>query len=199
MTRLRAGDRLVVASHNPGKVREIVDLLAPLGVVPVGASELGLAQPAETGDTFAANATLKARAAADATGLPALADDSGLMIAALGGQPGVHTARWAGPARDYAAAFARIERELAGRADRRARFVATLALALPGGGVDLFEGTVDGVLVSPPRGANGFGYDPVFEPDGEGRTFAEMAPEEKRRFNHRARAFAKLVAHLGRA
>lgn len=121
------------------------------------------------------------------------------MIAALGGQPGVHTARWAGPARDYAAAFARIERELAGRADRRARFVATLALALPGGGVDLFEGTVDGVLVSPPRGANGFGYDPVFEPDGEGRTFAEMAPEEKRRFNHRARAFAKLVAHLGRA
>jgi len=199
MTRLRAGDRLVVASHNPGKVREIVDLLAPLGVVPVGASELGLAQPAETGDTFAANATLKARAAADATGLPALADDSGLMIAALGGQPGVHTARWAGPARDYAAAFARIERELAGRADRRARFVATLALALPGGGVDLFEGTVDGVLVSPPRGANGFGYDPVFEPDGEGRTFAEMAPEEKRSFNHRARAFAKLVAHLGRA
>jgi XTP/dITP diphosphohydrolase len=199
MTRLGAGDRLVVASHNPGKVREIVDLLAPLGIVPVGAAELGLDEPEETGDTFAANATLKARAAAQATGLPALADDSGLMIAALGSAPGVHTARWAGPARDYAAAFARIEKELEGCSDRRARFVATLALALPGGGVELFEGAVDGVLVTPPRGANGFGYDPVFVPEGQGRTFAEMAPEEKRRFNHRARAFAKLVASLGRA
>jgi XTP/dITP diphosphohydrolase len=199
MTRPRAGERLVVASHNPGKVREIVDLLAPLGIVPVGAAELGLAEPDETGATFAENAALKARAAAAASGLPALGDDSGLVIHALGGAPGLHTARWAGPDRDYAAAFARIERELAGRQDRRARFVATLALALADGTVELFEGTVDGILVTPPRGANGFGYDPVFEPEGTGRTFAEMPPEEKRRFNHRARAFAKLVSRLGRA
>lgn len=193
------GDRLVVASHNPGKLREIVDLLAPLGIEPVGAAELGLAEPDETGATFAENAALKARAAAATTGLPALADDSGLIIHALGGQPGIHTARWAGPERDYAAAFARVERELAGHADRRARFVATLALAWPGGAVELFEGTVEGVLVTPARGTNGFGYDPVFEPEGTGRTFAEMPPEEKRRYNHRARAFARLAARLERA
>ncbi len=187
--------RLVVASHNPGKLAEIAQLLAPLGIEAIAAGALGLPEPRETGATFAENAILKARAASVASGLPALADDSGLMIAALGGRPGVGTARWAG--HDYRAAFARIERELAGVADRAARFVATLALAWPDGRVEVFEGAVEGVLVDPPRGANGFGYDPVFEPEGLGRTFAEMPPEEKRRYSHRARAFDKLVAALG--
>ncbi|MEX2649103.1 MAG: RdgB/HAM1 family non-canonical purine NTP pyrophosphatase [Alphaproteobacteria bacterium] len=188
--------RLVVASHNPGKLAEIVDLLGPHGIEPVSAAVLGLPEPEETGATFAENATMKARAAARGSGLPALADDSGLMIHALGGAPGVQTARWAGPDRDYRAAFARVERALDGQSNRRARFVSTLALAWPDGDVAVFEGVVDGVLVAP-RGANGFGYDPVFEPEGVGRTFAEMEPAEKRRFDHRARAFAKLIAALG--
>ncbi|MGH6718158.1 MAG: RdgB/HAM1 family non-canonical purine NTP pyrophosphatase [Alphaproteobacteria bacterium] len=189
--------RLLIASHNPGKLREFRDLLAPAGIVVFGAGELGLPEPEETGATFADNAILKARAAAAASGRPALADDSGLMIAALDGRPGVATAGWAGPERDYPAAFARIERELAGATDRRARFVATLALAWPDGHVELFEGAVDGMLVTPPRGGNGFGYDPVFEPEGRGRTFGEMSPAEKRRYSHRARAFDRLVAALG--
>lgn len=191
-----ADSRLIVASHNAGKVAEIAELLAELGIRAVGAAELGLPEPEETGTSFAENALLKARAAARAAGAPALADDSGLMIRALADRPGVDTARWAGPARDYARAFARVERELAGTADRGARFVATLALAWPDGAAELFEGVCDGTLVTPPRGANGFGYDPVFVPDGERRTFAEMAPSEKRRHNHRARAFAKLAAAL---
>ena len=197
--RALAEGRLIVASHNPGKLAEIAELLAPLGIGAVGAAELGLPEPAETGTSFADNALLKARAAAKAAGAPALADDSGLMIRALGGAPGVATARWAGPERDYARAFARIERELACTADRRARFVATLALAWPDGAAELFEGTCEGTLVFPPRGASGFGYDPVFEPEGMRRTFAEMEPMEKRRYNHRARAFARLAAALREA
>ncbi len=189
--------RLVVASHNAGKLAEIADLLGPHGIEPVSAAVLGLPEPEEIGATFAENATMKACAAARASGLPALADDSGLMIHALGGAPGVETARWAGPERDYRAAFARLERALDGRSDRRARFVSTLALAWPDGKVEVFEGVVDGVLVSPPRGANGFGYDPVFVPEGETITFGEMEPERKHAISHRARAVAKLIAALG--
>ncbi len=193
---------LVVASHNPGKLREIVDLLAPFGFDVRSAAELGLPEPEETGDSFAANAALKARAAADASGLIALADDSGLAVDALGGDPGIYSARWAGPSKDFARAMQVIEGTLQALGavrpeQRRAHFVSVLALAHPQGGTETFEGRVDGMLVWPPRGDRGFGYDPMFLPDGHDRTFGEMSAEEKhgwrpgqdQALSHRARAF----------
>jgi XTP/dITP diphosphohydrolase len=193
------GATLVVASHNAGKVREIGDLLAPLGVDAHSARELGLPEPEETGATFADNARLKAAAAAAGARLMALADDSGLEVAALGNAPGIYSARWAGEARDFGAAMARIERELAAKTDasRRARFVCALALAFPDGRpTEIFEGTVDGTLTFPPRGRKGFGYDPIFVPEGHEATFGEMEPDAKHAISHRARAFAKLIARF---
>lgn len=194
----RLTGRLVVASHNSGKVREIAALLAPLGVEAVSAASLGLPEPEETETTFAGNAALKAKAAADASGLPALADDSGLEVFALGGEPGVYSARWAGPTKDFAAAMERVQDELAARQakDFSARFVCALALAEPGGAIDVFEGEARGRIVFPARGLQGFGYDPIFEPEGHTRTFGEMSHEEKLPLTHRARAFEKLLAAL---
>jgi XTP/dITP diphosphohydrolase len=193
-SRLRAWTRekpLVVASHNAGKLFEIEELLAPFGIATVGAAALGLAEPAETGVTFEENAALKARLAAQAAGLLALSDDSGLVVPALGGAPGIYSARWAGPEKDFRAAMARVEREL-GEAERRAYFVAVLALAWPDGEEALFRGEAHGRLEFPPRGARGFGYDPIFVPDGYRETFGEMDPALKHRISHRARAFEKL-------
>ncbi len=190
------GDRLVIASHNPGKLREIAELLAHRSIRVESAAALGLPEPQETGDTFIANAELKARAAAAASGRPALADDSGLAVAALDGAPGIHSARWAGPARNFAVAMARVERELAARGagNRRAHFVAALALCWPDGHCETFEGRVDGQLVWPPRGDKGFGYDPMFLPDGYDVTFGEMEPDRKHAISHRADAFRQLTA-----
>jgi XTP/dITP diphosphohydrolase len=191
---------LVLASHNPGKLAELRSLLAPHGVAITSSRELGLPEPAETGLTFADNARLKAHAAAQARGLPALADDSGLEAHGLGGAPGVHSARWAGPERDFAKAMGRLRDELRlrfgdfARADRSAAFVAVLCLAWPDGHEELAEGRVEGELVDPPRGSGGFGYDPMFVPEGGGRTFGEMAPADKRRLSHRARALRQLLA-----
>jgi XTP/dITP diphosphohydrolase len=193
------GSRLVVASHNPGKVREIAELLAPYGVEPVSAASLGLPEPEETGATFRENALIKARAAARAAGLPALADDSGLAVDALGGAPGIHSARWAGEGRDFALAMKKVEQELRARGatrpqDRRARFVCALALCWPDGHCEVFEGKVEGSLAFPPRGTHGFGYDPIFVAEGRTLTFGEMAPAEKHAISHRADAFRQLVA-----
>lgn len=186
------GDRLVVASHNPGKVREIGDLLTPYGLEALSAADLGLAEPEESGKTFTANAELKARAAAEGSGLPALADDSGLVVPALGGAPGIYSARWAGPERDFSRAMRRVHEELGDR-DRSAAFVCVLALALPQGAVKCFEGRVEGQLVWPVRGTRGFGYDPMFVPDGLEETFGELEPHYKHRISHRAAAFRKFV------
>ena len=190
--------RLVVASHNQGKVREISALLGPLGVEAVPAGALGLPEPEESEPTFAGNAALKARAAALGSGLPALADDSGLEVFALDGAPGVYSARWAGPDKDFRAAMGRVWRELQekGARDFSARFVCVLALAQPDGGVETFEGEARGRIVWPPRGEHGFGYDPIFIPDGHDRSFGEMRHEEKLPLTHRARAFEKFVAAL---
>ena len=192
MPRRFVGDRLVIASHNPGKVEEIAALLAPFRINAVAARELGIPEPEETGATFEANAALKARAAAEASGLPALADDSGLVVPALGGAPGIYSARWAGEAKDFRVAMERVHREL-GDKERTALFVAILALASPNGDAELFRGEVEGSLVWPPRGDRGFGYDPMFVPAGGSLTFGEMDPTEKHKISHRARAFAKLV------
>jgi len=189
-----APGKLVIASHNPGKVREIADLVRAYGVDVVSADELGLDEPEETGTTFAENARIKALAAATASGLPALADDSGLAVHALGGDPGIYSARWAGPGKDFRVAMERVERALGDAADRTAHFVCALALAWPDRHLETFEGTVHGMLVWPPRGDRGFGYDPVFVPDGHDRTFGEMEPERKHAMSHRAHAFHKLVA-----
>jgi XTP/dITP diphosphohydrolase len=195
-----APGRLVIASHNQGKVREIRALLGPYGMEPVSAAELDLPEPEETGTTFVANAELKAMAAADLSGIVALADDSGLCVEALMGDPGVYTANWAEKpdgTRDWMMAMTKVEERLKALGpdtSRAARFVCTLALAWPDGHVEWFEGSVDGTLVWPPRGEMGFGYDPVFVPLGETRTFAEMMPEEKGPITHRAAAFRKLVA-----
>lgn len=193
----------MVASHNEGKVREIRALLAPFGVKTLSAAELDLDEPEETGLTFAANAQLKARAAAKASGFTALADDSGLAVDALGGEPGIYSARWAGEPRDFDRAMARVDNELTARGalepvDRKARFVCALCLAHPDGTLETFTGTVEGTIVWPPRGAHGFGYDPIFEPGGEAITFGEMDPARKHAMSHRAEAFDKLVAHLSR-
>ncbi len=193
----RLTGRLVVASHNAGKVREIAALLGPLGIEPVSAGELGLPEPEETETTFTGNATLKARAAALASGLPSLADDSGLEVFAIGGDPGVYSARWAGPNKDFGIAMRRVWDLLSASGDDRgARFVCALALAQPDGSVEVFEGEARGGIVWPPRGQKGFGYDPIFQPTGLEHTFGEMTHEEKLPLTHRARAFEKLVASL---
>jgi XTP/dITP diphosphohydrolase len=190
--------RIVVASHNAGKVREIGELLRPLGVEAISAAALNLPEPEETETTFVGNAELKARAAANASGLPALADDSGLEVFALNLAPGVYSARWAGPDRDFNAAMARVWRELEekGASDHTARFVCVLSLAQPGGAIESFEGEARGHVIWPARGNKGFGYDPIFVPDGHVKTFAEMSPDEKLPLTHRARAFEKLLAAL---
>lgn len=189
--------KLVIASHNAGKVREIRALLGPLGIDPVSAGELGLPEPEETGTSFVANAELKARASADLSGLPALADDSGLCVDALGGDPGIFSARWAGPEKDFGLAMRLVEEHLqraGAEAGRDAHFICALSIAWPDGHVESFEGRVDGVLVWPPRGDKGFGYDPMFVPLGRAETFGEIDPAEKHAMSHRADAFAKLVA-----
>ena len=194
--KLRPG-KLVIASHNAGKVREIEALLGPYGVQPVSAKALDLPEPEETGTTFVANAELKALQAADLSGLPALADDSGLCVEALGGEPGIFSARWAGPDRDFRLAMELVERNIAATGPnppRDAHFVCALALAWPDGHVEWFEGRVDGTLIWPPRGDKGFGYDPMFVPNGHEQTFGEMDPDAKHAISHRADAFRQLVA-----
>jgi XTP/dITP diphosphohydrolase len=191
--------KLVIASHNEGKVREIRALLAPHGIEPVSAKELHLPEPVENGTTFFANAEIKARSAADLSGLPALADDSGLCVDALGGEPGVFTADWAETpsGRDWTLAMRKVEDALAAKgegASRDAHFVCVLALAWPDGHVEWFEGRAEGSLTWPPRGRVGFGYDPVFVPEGGTRTYAELDPAEKHAISHRADAFRQLVA-----
>ena len=185
--------RVVIATHNPGKLREIAQLLEPYGVEAVSAAALGLPEPEENGATFAANAVLKAEAAAESSGLPALADDSGFCVSALGGLPGVHSARWAGPARDFGLAMRRVRREVGDNPDRRAWFICALAYAEPGKATQVFEGRIDGEILFPPRGTRGFGYDPIFLPDGQVVTFGEMDPQRKNAMSHRARAFEQLV------
>jgi XTP/dITP diphosphohydrolase len=201
----RISGQLVIATHNPGKLAEMRELLSPHGVTAISASELGLAEPEETGDDFAANAKIKAVAAARSAKLPAFADDSGLAVEALDGAPGIYSARWAGPSKNFNAAMTRIERLLAERgasepAQRKAHFVSALCVAWPDGHVEEVEARVDGTLVWPPRGSAGFGYDPMFLPDGHARTFGEMTSIEKHGLpplgmglSHRARAFVKLA------
>jgi XTP/dITP diphosphohydrolase len=198
-------DLVVIATHNPGKLREMRELLAPYGIATQSAGELGLPEPEETGTTFAENARIKAVAAARLSGKQAFADDSGFVVEALGGEPGIHSARWAGPDKDFRAAMNRIQTLLIARGaktpeQRRASFIAALCLAWPDGHVEDFEGRVDGVAVWPPRGNKGFGYDPLFRPDGFDITFGQMSADEKhglppkgRGLSHRARAFMKLA------
>lgn len=186
--------QLVVASHNPGKRREIEALVAPFGFTVTSVAQLGLPEPDETGHTFVENAILKARAAADGSGLVSLADDSGLSVAALGGEPGIYSARWAGPDKDFAQAMDRINTLLGETSDRRATFVCALALAWPDGHVESFEGVISGTLCWPPLGENGFGYDPFFVPEGHQLTFGQMDPDAKHAISHRADAFRQLVA-----
>lgn len=183
----------MLATHNPGKVREFAVLLKPFGITPVAAADLGLPEPVEDGDSFVANARIKAVAAATAAGRPALADDSGLVVDALGGAPGIHSARWAGPKKDFGAAMARVHRELGDVAKPAAHFTAALAVAWPDGHVEAFEGHVHGTLTWPPRGERGFGYDPMFIADGQTQTFGEMDPAAKHAISHRAAAFRQLA------
>jgi XTP/dITP diphosphohydrolase len=197
--------RVVIATHNPGKLIEMRDLLAPYGVEAVSAGELGLPEPEETGTTFAENARIKAEAAAQAAQMPAFADDSGLAVEALGGAPGIHSARWGGPQKDFAGAMQKVEAALQQRQatrpeQRRAQFVSALCVAWPDGHVEEVEARVDGSLIWPPRGTKGFGYDPMFLPQGFAQTFGEMDSEDKhglpprgRGLSHRARAFLKLA------
>jgi len=198
MARTFTEPELVIATHNPGKLREIAELLEPFGTRVLSAGELGLSEPIEDGTTFIANAEIKARAAAEGSGRPALADDSGLAVDALGGEPGIHSARWAGPEKDFAMAMRAVNDKLGDTSNRRARFVCALALCWPngdqGGEMETFEGTVAGELVWPTRGDRGFGYDPMFVPDGYAITFGEFEPSDKHAISHRADAFRKLVA-----
>ena len=194
MVRFLNGGRLIVASHNGGKVKEIRDLLTPFNVCISSAADLSLPEPEENGDCFIANAKIKALAAAKSTNLPALADDSGLGVEALDGAPGIYSARWAGPKKDFAAAMARIEKELGHTDNLSAQFVCALALAWPDGHCESFEGRVTGALTFPARGTKGFGYDPIFIPDGHYVTFAEMEPSAKHAISHRADAFRQLVS-----
>ena len=193
MARCFSEDCLIIASHNAGKVREIGALLQPFGVTVLSAGKLGLPEPEENGNTFTANAVLKAKAAAMAAKLPALSDDSGLSVDALDGAPGIYSARWGGPEKDFDAAMRKVEDKLNPKEPRAAHFTCVLALAWPDGHTETFEGRVDGTLVWPPRGALGFGYDPMFLPDGRDETFGEMDQEAKHRISHRADAFRKLV------
>ncbi len=195
MVRRLSGSRLVVASHNSGKVREIAELIAPWNLQAISAGELGLPEPDETEATFIGNALLKARAAAKGAQLPALADDSGLCVAALDGAPGIYSARWAGPTRDFSLAMEEVHRrmEASGHPSRAAWFICALAIAWPDGVEASFEGRIDGELVWPPRGTRGFGYDPMFVPAGHSLTFGEMDPAAKHAMSHRARAFEKFV------
>mgnify|MGYP006435259121 CR=1 FL=1 len=194
MARKFSGGALIIASHNQGKVREIGLLLAPFGAAVTSAAERGLAEPEETGTTFIDNAILKAKAATIATGVPALADDSGLGADALGGAPGIYSARWAGPEKDFGAAMEKLQIELGASENRGAAFVSALALAWPDGHVETTEGRVQGTLVWPPRGNRGFGYCPMFVPDGGAQTFGEMEASAKEAVSHRTLAFEKLVA-----
>lgn len=191
-------DSWVLASHNPGKIKELEALLAPRGLTVLGAGSLGLPEPEETESSFSGNARLKAEAAARASGRVSLADDSGLSVDALDGAPGVYSARWAGPDKDFTAAMARVRRELEAKdaKDFGARFVCVLALAHPDGETRLYEGEVRGTLTFPPRGQHGFGYDPIFTPEGHDQTFAEMDASAKRALSHRARAFAAMTADV---
>jgi XTP/dITP diphosphohydrolase len=196
--KLIRGMKLVVATHNPGKVVEINALIAPYGLEAISAGALGLPEPDETGTMFASNARLKSRAAANAAKLPALADDSGLCVDALDGAPGIFSARWGGSKKDFNAAMARVQRELELRgatlpSDRAAHFVSALSLSWPDGEDQIFEGRAFGEVVWPPRGTLGFGYDPMFLPDGEEQTFGEMDPIAKDKMSHRAKAFEKFV------
>ena len=192
--RLPAGSRLVIATHNAGKLREIAALVAPHGVAAVSAGALGLPEPEESAPDFVGNARLKALAAAHGSGLPAVADDSGFAVAALGGAPGVLSARWAGPERDFSAAMAQVQHEVGGASDRRAWFVCALCLGWPDGHADSFFARIEGSLAWPPRGDQGFGYDPIFVPAGTALTFGEMTHAEKEAISHRARAFAQFAA-----
>lgn len=192
--KLARGSRLVLASHNPGKLREIEDLLRPFGIEIVSAGALGLPEPPEDAPDFAGNARIKALAAARGSGLPALSDDSGFCVAALGGAPGVLSARWAGLGKDFRPAMERVHREMGEAADRRAWFIAALCLGWPDDHTETFLGRVDGNVVWPPRGERGFGYDPMFLPIGGTQSFGEMDPEQKHAVSHRARAFVQLVA-----
>jgi XTP/dITP diphosphohydrolase len=201
----RIEGKLVIATHNPGKLRELRELLSPYGIEAVSSGDLGLTEPAETGKSFRANARIKAKAAAKAAQLPAFADDSGLAVEALGGAPGIHSARWAGPDKDFRYAMNEVQTQLMKRnakspSDRRAHFVSALCVAWPDGHVEEFEGRVHGTLVWPPRGDQGFGYDPMFRPDGHEQTFGQMTAEEKHGLppsgsglSHRVRAFLKLA------
>ncbi|MGH6735438.1 MAG: RdgB/HAM1 family non-canonical purine NTP pyrophosphatase [Methyloceanibacter sp.] len=195
---LHRGSRLVIASYNEGKVRELGELFAPLDINCLSAASLGLPEPDETGESFAENALIKAKAAAKGSGQLALSDDSGLEVAALGGEPGIHSARWGGPEKDFGQAMTRVNRELesSGAADRTANFTCALALAAPDGLAQVFEGKVFGTIVWPPRGARGFGYDPIFVPDGYTETFGEMDPKLKNQLSHRMRAFEQLMNAL---
>ena len=194
--KFNAKDRLVIASHNSGKVREITELLQPLGIQIIGAADLGLIEPEETGQTFIENAVLKAELAAQASGLPALADDSGLVVNALGGAPGIYSARWAGPDKDFTHAMRRVSEALllGGNPDRSCSFVCALALSWPDGHTESFEGRVAGTVTWPARGERGFGYDPIFTPNGYSQTFGEMDPEHKHAMSHRADAFSQLLS-----
>jgi XTP/dITP diphosphohydrolase len=194
MGRRFSGGPLVIATHNRGKLTEMQDLLRPCGVKAVSAGELKLPEPDETGATFEENAELKARAASVASGLPALADDSGLVVPALDGAPGIYSARWAGAAKDFGPAMARVEKELQGKTDHRAYFVAVLTLAWPDSHVESFRGEVHGRVVFPPRGTRGFGYDPIFLPAGKAETFGELDPAARMAVSHRTVAFRKLAA-----
>ncbi|MBS0253571.1 MAG: RdgB/HAM1 family non-canonical purine NTP pyrophosphatase [Proteobacteria bacterium] len=201
MKTLSKGMKLVVASHNPGKVWEINQLIQPYGLDAVSAGELALSEPEETETTFAGNARLKAVAAAEGAGLPALADDSGLEVECLDGAPGIYSARWAGPGKDFGVAMKKVADEITAchgwtAEGPRANFISVLCLAWPGGDAQLFEGKVFGHLVWPARGGNGFGYDPMFVPDGDTRTFGEMEPKEKYAISHRTRAFAAFKAAM---
>lgn len=202
MGRTFSENKLVIASHNQGKLREIRALIGPLGIEVVSAGDLGLPEPEETGSTYIENAELKARAAAEGSGLPALSDDSGLSVTALGGDPGIYSARWAGPEKDFAMAMQKVEDELqkqaaAGNTDRSAAFVCALTICWPDGHTESVEGRVHGDLVWPPRGTNGFGYDPVFVPTGHNQTFGEVDPAWKHSVSHRAIAFETLLKQVG--
>jgi non-canonical purine NTP pyrophosphatase (RdgB/HAM1 family) len=191
--KLAPGQKLVLASHNKGKLREIEALLRPLGIEVVSAGDLGLPEPEENAPDFAGNAVIKAVAAATASGLPALSDDSGFCVAALAGAPGVFSARWAGPAKDFGHAMATVHDRIGDNPDRRAWFIAALCLAWPDGHTETFLGRIDGTVVWPPRGDKGFGYDPMFVPAGGQQTFGEIDAAEKHAISHRARAFAQVL------